>query len=374
MNTYPPEPTRVRKTLERLGWTALTGLVLWFAATAGQAMKVVELPKAGEAVALYSTQTRNDLRQLFLGAFDQAEESLLVIIYALTDHRLLAALANKAAQGCKVEVICDKSASKGVATRLGSDVRVVYSKSKGLMHQKIVVADGELVVIGSANMTTESLRHHGNIVAALRDEELGEVIARHAEWLIHRDDRRPIRRMTKEVAEQTVDLRFLPADTQALDELAALLDGANHSLRVAMYTWTHPRLTKAVIDAHQRGVDVAAVVDRSAARGSSKQAVKQMAKAGVNVAISDTAPLLHYKIAIVDEQVLVSGSANWTRSAFNKNDDCLFIIHKLTSEQLALLTKMWRALWAESRDVETVAQGAQGAQGAQVTADTAALP
>ena len=35
---------------------------------------------------------------------------------------------------------------------------------KGLMHKKIVVIDKRLIFLGTANLTTTSLRHHANVM------------------------------------------------------------------------------------------------------------------------------------------------------------------------------------------------------------------
>lgn len=310
----------------------------------------VSLPKTGESVQLVSTHVRGDLRQYTLKAIAEAKESILLIIFSLKDEQVIALLRKKAEEGCAVRVICDAKASSGVKKLLGSAVSCTLLKRKGLLHQKILVIDRSLLLIGSANMTTESLRHHGNLLLLFRDAGMAENIFLYADQLVDPSARRARRVHEREIAGQIFTLHLLPADKEALKSLVGLLDNAKHSIDVAVYTFTSEPLSDALIRAHERGVAVRVVVDRSSGHGASKSVCRKLKEAGIPIALSDTAPLLHYKCALIDNQILVAGSANWTKAAFQTNDDCLIVLRPLTTEQLSVLSDMWNAIWLESKD------------------------
>ena len=41
------------------------------------------------------------------------------------------------------------------------------------MHRKVLLVDGEEVWLGSANMTRDSLRMHGNLMVGIKDPAVG---------------------------------------------------------------------------------------------------------------------------------------------------------------------------------------------------------
>ena len=113
--------------------------------------------------------------------------------------------------------------------------------------------------------------------------------------------------------------------------LIDLIEKANKSIHVMIYSFTLDDLADALIEAHQRGVDVKILVETENAysRGSE---IERLAEAGVQVALDSNPYLMHNKVMIVDGKIVVTGSYNWSWSAENRNDENLIII---VSERVA---------------------------------------
>ena len=109
-----------------------------------------------------------------------------------------------------------------------------------------------------------------------------------------------------------------------------------------MYTWTRYDLANDVISAKRRGVEVEVKLDRQMAGGASLPVYELLIKNGVTVSLNSGPELLHYKMAWIDEEVLINGSANWTKNAFTVNDDVFMLIYPLTSEQNKKLWRLWK--------------------------------
>ena len=109
------------------------------------------------------------------------------------------------------------------------------------------------------------------------------------------------------------------------DVLKRLLDKTRRRLDICVFTITDDRLSRAVIRAHQRGVAVRILSDddKSADRGSD---IDRFARAGVNVRVDRSPHHMHHKFALVDGEMLLNGSYNWTRSADRKNAENLMAI------------------------------------------------
>src|SRR5262249_9990457 len=134
------------------------------------------IPKDGEPTVLYTNQSGGDLRVLYEDAIHRAEKSVLMMIYALNDQKIINALNYKADRGIPVTVIGDIEASAKAENRLSKNIKYFKRDTDGIMHLKILMIDDKETWIGSANMTGESLRMHGNLVAVIASPSVANVV------------------------------------------------------------------------------------------------------------------------------------------------------------------------------------------------------
>ena len=309
--------------------------------------EVVYLPHHDTPIHLYSNQTGDDLRQVIKEAMKQAKESIMLMIFSLTDNELIDMLRKKSEEGVEVHIIQDAIATPDIAWKLGPKVKIHKRRDKGLMHQKLLVIDHKQVWLGSTNFTRESLQLHANLLVGILSPELSYSIEKKAaDIFANKRIKTPI---IKIEGKENIDFYFLPDQPEALDHLIKTINTAKKTVKVAMYTFTHPLLAQALVDAHKRGVDVDVVIDSDSAKQTSKKVFVQLKREGVPVSISARTGLLHYKLMIVDDEMLVAGSANWTKAAFTSNDDNISFIYPLTEEQKKMLDALWSQVKKESK-------------------------
>ena len=307
----------------------------------------VDLPTKAEPVRFYSAQKRQDLRETFVKAIEGADRSVTLVIFSMRDAAVIRALNQKAGAGVDVRVVYDSGSAANLDRALSPKIKKVRRNPRGISHQKILIVDGERVFAGSANMTTASLKYWGNLVNGFWSPEL-------AEWLGKRIGRMAaFNAMTGEarafdVGGQKLDFWLLPNPDQGPEKIKELIRAAEKTLRIAMFTWTREDFADEVIDAYHRGVDVEVVIDKQSGRGASRNIVKKLAESGVPLYAGRGEELLHFKMMIIDDKILVNGSANWTKSAFYRNDDCFFILRPLTEKQKKYLKALWDVVISEA--------------------------
>lgn len=320
-----------------------------------------ELPSSSGPLELYSNQARDDLSILYRSAIDRAERSVLLIIYSLSDAKVIEALRKKAEAGIDVRVICDAKACQNIRERLGSRVAVTRRAGEGLMHQKILIVDEEEIWLGSANMTSESLKMHGNLVMALHNLSLANWIDEKSTTLKEEGSSvGSFSHRTFPLENQILELSFLPDDQEGISRLLQLIQQAKKSLRVAMFTWTRRDLAQAIIQADKRGVNVEVVIDHHSGKGASSKIVELLKSKGIRIGLSSGPSLLHHKFLYIDGEILVNGSANWTKAAFTQNDDCFMILSPLTLRQVEKLETVWKTIsleaeWLNGHDARAAA-------------------
>ena len=76
---------------------------------------------------------------------------------------------------------------------------------------------------------------------------------------------------------------------------------------------------------------------------------RYLATRGVPVRISNNPAIMHNKFAIIDGSTIISGSYNWTKSAYQRNDENLLIIHRPDVAQRYM--QRFAGLWMRKFDL-----------------------
>lgn len=131
--------------------------------------------------------------------------------------------------------------------------------------------------------------------------------------------------------------------------LLQTIAGARHDIRVAAYVFSSKPVTRALLDAEQRGVQVRLVADAdgSSSHGSTE---KELAAGGVPVRLNDHYAIHHDKFMVIDEDTVETGSFNYTGSAASRNAENVLVIRHAPA-LAASYTRAWQALWDEAVDL-----------------------
>ncbi|MFA7706560.1 MAG: phospholipase D-like domain-containing protein, partial [Candidatus Omnitrophota bacterium] len=93
------------------------------------------------------------------------------------------------------------------------------------------------------------------------------------------------------------------------------------------------QLVDSLIEAKQRGVDVEVILDQNVdfvqrrskseweAKVKSMLAYKRLKEAGVKVRYDEPVRYTHAKAIVIDRNIVILGSTNWTESALSKNNE-----------------------------------------------------
>lgn len=116
------------------------------------------------------------------------------------------------------------------------------------------------------------------------------------------------------MAQPTVQAGFSP-EGSALQLVLNTIVTAQQSIRLMGYSFTSPEVTRALIQAKQRGIDVRVVLDWKAnsAKGSAGvAAMNLLANAGIPVRTVSQFKIMHDKVIITDGRNVETGSFNYS--------------------------------------------------------------
>jgi phosphatidylserine/phosphatidylglycerophosphate/cardiolipin synthase-like enzyme len=107
------------------------------------------------------------------------------------------------------------------------------------------------------------------------------------------------------------------------------LDGAKSTVLVQAYSFTSAPIAKALVQAHDRGVDVQVILDRKET-GSKYSSADFVAHSGISTLIDGKHAIAHNKVMIIDGAAVITGSFNFTTAAERQNAENLLVIHDRT--------------------------------------------
>lgn len=101
---------------------------------------------------------------------------------------------------------------------------------------------------------------------------------------------------------------------------------ARRSISVQAYSFTSKPIARALAAAHERGVRVTVILDRSSLR-EHHAAADLLVRSGVPVFVDAAHVLAHNKVMVIDNETVITGSFNFTYAAQRDNAENLLILH-----------------------------------------------
>jgi len=103
------------------------------------------------------------------------------------------------------------------------------------------------------------------------------------------------------------------------------IDAAQTSILVQAYSFTSAPIAKALVEAHQRGVHVEAILDRSQ-KSEKYSSADFVLHAGIPTMIDAKHAIAHNKVIVIDGGIVITGSFNFTKAAEEHNAENLLVI------------------------------------------------
>ena len=275
--------------------------------------------------------------------------------YDPTVMRIQEALQAAAARGVSVRGLLEDSVSFNRRSQTyleKSGIDAVLDTPEKMTHAKLFIADGEKVLLGSTNLSGNSIDNNNETNVYVEDKRLGAYFEKYFEAL--RED---------SLAEPKVGALVLPAiatvvNRQYYPEVSKLLSGAKTRIWVVMYGTRYyqgsevslvNKLLDALVAARKRGVEVKVLMDWSdynqTLNAINAETKKRLEKDGIDVRYDRADVTTHAKLVVVDERAVV-GSVNWGYDALERRNEASLIISDTAA--VKYYADYFLRLWGES--------------------------
>ncbi|MGL4420548.1 MAG: phospholipase D-like domain-containing protein [Gemmataceae bacterium] len=111
---------------------------------------------------------------------------------------------------------------------------------------------------------------------------------------------------------------FFSPGADCLGQIIHRITYARRTIDICVFTITDDRITRILLEAHRRGVQIRIISDNEKSQDAGSDVVR-LEQAGIPTRIDRSIDHMHHKFAIFDGLRLINGSYNWTRGAAEQN-------------------------------------------------------
>jgi cardiolipin synthase len=290
------------------GWRSLCGLfLLLFHITCYADETLIVEPDMGRAP--------------LLSAIKQAQSTIDMVMYGLTDDSFIHALINAQSNHKNVRILLQHypymstdENLKAIQELQAANMVVAWPDDKfKLTHQKTLLFDNSSALVLTFNLTHSSFTKERNFGLLITDPALVAKIQQvfNADWQHHA------------VMVHDADLVFSPDDSR--QQILNLINAAHFSIKIYAEGLSDYQIVGALAQAARRGVDVCVLTSTFHDKKPGKQ-FAYLQRAGVAIHFSKNY-IIHAKVMIIDGDHALLGSINFTRQSVNNNRELSVIVH-----------------------------------------------
>ena len=230
------------------------------------------------------------------------------------------------------------------------DEKFTRSQS-ALMHNKFVIVDGKYIWTGSTNITDSCMTFNANNSVVIYSQDLAQIYEK--EFLQMFEDNKfhvlkdvvPNKTNIQVKPDTEISVLFSPLDRAISKGVLPLINKSGKSIYISMFYLTNYWITDALIDAHNRGVDIKIISDATLTKEPKAQIFK-LREAGIPVKIENWNGKMHQKSAVFDEEYTIIASTNWTGASEYANDENMLIIKNkdIAAKQTKEFFRLWKSI------------------------------
>ncbi len=299
------------------------------------------------------------IENALIAAIDGAQQSVDMAVFEFNSQPITDALLRAHERGVQVRVVTDgdNGLEKPDATLdqlEEADIAVVSDGSRGaFMHDKFFIIDGLYIWTGSTNITHNGMYNNNNNSMLIRstqlaqnyEDEFNELFAGQFGATSPSEIPNPDILVNGTRIETFFEAEGNTSNGHDLPtRLTQLLDDA-HTARFMAFVLTRSDLMDPMIERAASGdLDVMGIVEQSQRRFTTS-----MMCAGLQVRQDGNPDVFHHKVFIIDDNIVVMGSFNFSASAADSNDENVLIIHN--ADIAGAYLKEFQQRWAQASPV-----------------------
>jgi phosphatidylserine/phosphatidylglycerophosphate/cardiolipin synthase-like enzyme len=297
--------------------------------------------------AIYFSQTHNgnlnkaredehSIDRMLSSYIKNAKDEINIVMHDLNSDKITSALIYAFKNGVDVRMVVEEKykARKSVKYLMDSGVPIKLDENKDLMHNKFLIIDNKFVWTGSFNATDRCSYYNDNNAIIFYSPQLAKYFNDEFKEMFYLGKFGPNSPKYKEPLPKIiindknaglieVEAHFAP-DIDITKQILEALSTSKESIYFMAFSFTKEEIADMLISKHNKGIKIEGIFEFSQVDSYSKFDTLQ--KAGISVFKDKNKYNLHHKVFIIDKEIVITGSANFSNNAVKRNDENILII------------------------------------------------
>jgi phosphatidylserine/phosphatidylglycerophosphate/cardiolipin synthase-like enzyme len=273
----------------------------------------------------------------------QAKSSLDIAAYELNNQTIAEAISQAKYRGVQIRIVTEHSnRQKALLQSLeqqGIPVEDDGEENRGLMHDKFLIIDGEVLGMGSMNLTHNcTQRNNNNFIFwdSQKDPAIAQLIDNYqiefeqlwsGKFGPMKVPQTPYPKI--QLKDGTVIETYFSPEDQPLTALGNTLAEAKYSVDILAFSFTAKALEKILQQDMAQGVAVRGIFEKK--QNSTYSSFLRLSALGGDMREDSNFYLMHHKVMLIDRDsdtpTVAFGSFNFSNGANTRNDENLLIVH-----------------------------------------------
>jgi phosphatidylserine/phosphatidylglycerophosphate/cardiolipin synthase-like enzyme len=276
-------------------------------------------------------------------AIDKAQVSVDVAAYSISLRSVRDALLRAQKRGVQVRMVMESTNMRSAVPQalLDAGMPIIGDNRPGLMHDKFMVIDRSEVWAGSMNFTTSgTYEDNNNLIHIISSKVADDYTVEFEEMFEHNFFGADVVAKTPNphliIDGISMEVYFSPDDKVA-QRIVELLRGAQQSITFMAYSFTAGDFGKIISQKAKQGLKINGVMEEEQVKSNKGTQFTYFEQAGLPVYKDGNPGQMHHKVFIIDEQIVIAGSYNFSFSAETQNDEnvMIFFDRQIAAEYLS---------------------------------------
>ena len=308
-----------------------------------------------------------------LNSINEAQESIDFAIYGINQQdKIFNALVKAQKRGVKVRWVTDLNERKrniyydtySLMHKIPTYKTDYFSQQKeaertkdfefpqtAIMHNKFFIFDNKKVFTGSTNISNYCLTgYNSNVALLINYTDVAKVYKQEFEQMysgkFHNEKSAVSNNENIKLEDSIISIYFSPINKTTTEKIIPLIKESKNYIYIPAFYLTRKGIIYELIDAKKRGVEVKIIVDETSVKGKYVD-IDFIKEHGIDIKVENWAGKMHMKSMIIDDEILVIGSMNFTKQGENINDEnCLIIKNapELTKKYKEHFLTLWGSI------------------------------
>jgi phosphatidylserine/phosphatidylglycerophosphate/cardiolipin synthase-like enzyme len=288
-----------------------------------------------------------------ISMLNSAKVSIDAAFFEVGSERVAAAFIAAHKRKVVVRLVSDERSRSEKAYKkiVSAGISVVCDDKNGFMHNKFCVIDGKYLWTGSYNITDNcAYRNNNNAIcmaspelSAIYDEEFKEMFERRI--FQNKKESRPLSFTGNpyyvKIGNTNINAYFSP-DNDVEDLIVKRIKKAKKSIYFMAFSFTSDPIGEAMIEGFKKGVKIEGLFEKNGSESKDSEYKKFLVEK-IPVKTDRNKHNMHHKVIIIDEELVITGSYNFSKNASKRNDENILMIEdaEIAKKYIAEFRKLY---------------------------------